>query len=284
MQVKCEYCGSMIDDKLESCPNCGAPNTNMVRTADQTPRTIEQLKKWYMDRHLPPQEITRFFIGMNYHGARAFGIYEENGRFIVYKNKEDGSRAIRYEGTDEAYAVNEIYLKLKSEILNQKARNGANRSASYRSGRSYHRKSASEQVAEVVWPTLKKLGIVAIGTAVMLLIAGPPEKPAYYKYNDTVYCSYDDNYYVYDDTDADYSHINYTSLPEELQLNPDEYYFDTDGGEWDSSYSFMDSDYYDTYIRSEEEDDYDYSSSDRDYDWDSDSDWDSGDSDWGSDW
>lgn len=28
---------------------------------------------------------------------------------------------MRYQGTDEAYAVNELYLKLKDEILNQKA-------------------------------------------------------------------------------------------------------------------------------------------------------------------
>ena len=41
--------------------------------------------------------------------------------FIVYKNKADGTRAVRYKGTDEAYAVNELYLKLKDEILNQKA-------------------------------------------------------------------------------------------------------------------------------------------------------------------
>ena len=50
--------------------------------------------------------------------------YKDNsGNFVVYKNKANGQRAIRYKGNDESYAVNEIYLKLKETILNQKARN-----------------------------------------------------------------------------------------------------------------------------------------------------------------
>ena len=31
-----------------------------------------------------------------------------------------GERAIRYQGVDEAYAVNELYQRLKSEIADQK--------------------------------------------------------------------------------------------------------------------------------------------------------------------
>ena len=102
MEVKCEYCGSMIDDKLEKCPNCGAPNEHMKRMVNGTPKTIAELADWYKARKLPPYETTRFFIGINYKEPRAFGIYEENGEFIVYKNKDDGSRAIRYQGKDEA--------------------------------------------------------------------------------------------------------------------------------------------------------------------------------------
>lgn len=119
----CKYCGSYINDTDERCPNCDAVNQDYKRVSDGTPRTIEELKKWYEDRKLPPEETTRFFIGKNIKSPRAFGIYEENGRFIVYKNKSNGSRAIRYEGRDEAYAVNELYLRLKEEILNQKKNN-----------------------------------------------------------------------------------------------------------------------------------------------------------------
>ena len=64
----------------------------------------------------------RFYIGENYKLPKAFGIYQDeaSGDFIVYKNKADGTRVIRYQGGDEAYAVNEIYLKLQSEALRQK--------------------------------------------------------------------------------------------------------------------------------------------------------------------
>lgn len=123
MQIKCEYCGSMIEETAVKCPYCGAANQAVKRTADHTPKTIAELQQWYQDRHLPPYETTRFFIGINYTKPKAFGIYQDGDKFIVYKNKANGERAIRYQGTDEAYAVNELYLKLKDEILNQKALN-----------------------------------------------------------------------------------------------------------------------------------------------------------------
>ena len=113
----------MIEETADKCPFCGATNNAVKRTADKTPKTIAELQQWYQDRHLPPYETTRFFIGINYKKPKAFGIYQDGDQFIVYKNKANGERAIRYQGTDEAYAVNELYLKLKSEILNQKANN-----------------------------------------------------------------------------------------------------------------------------------------------------------------
>ena len=122
-KVKCDYCGSYINEIDEKCPSCGAVNQAHKRVADGTPKTIEELKTWYKERGLPPEYVTRFFIGQNIKAPKVFGIYEENGMFIVYKNKSDGTRVIRYQGTDEAYAVTELYLRLKEEILNQKSLN-----------------------------------------------------------------------------------------------------------------------------------------------------------------
>ena len=70
-----------------------------------------------------PLEEMRTFIGEDYKGAKAFGIYkdESDGTFVVYKNKEDGTRAVRYKGSDEAYAVNELYQKMKERVAVQKA-------------------------------------------------------------------------------------------------------------------------------------------------------------------
>ena len=85
------------------------------------PKTIEELKD-YCNRNGLLASKTRFFIDYDYRGAKAFGIYkdEETGEFVVYKNKADGSRAERYRGTDEEFAVVELYDRLQSEITNQK--------------------------------------------------------------------------------------------------------------------------------------------------------------------
>ena len=88
MQVKCEYCGSYIEESEEFCKQCGAVNPNFKRAIDGIPKTIAELKKWYEQRNLPPKEVTRFFIGENFKGPRAFGIYEENGEYIVDKEIE----------------------------------------------------------------------------------------------------------------------------------------------------------------------------------------------------
>lgn len=124
-QVFCTQCGAAIAPTDERCPQCGAVNDNFKRAQNLTPKTIEELKQWYAARNLPPEEKTRFFIGKDYRGAKAFGIYQDaGGDFVVYKNKSDGSRAVRYKGRDEAYAVNEIYTKLRETIQTQKTRPG----------------------------------------------------------------------------------------------------------------------------------------------------------------
>ena len=144
-KVKCDYCGSYINEIDENCPSCGAVNQAHKRVADGTPKTIEQLKIWYKERGLPPEYVTRFFIGQNIKAPKVFGIYEENGMFIVYKNKSDGTRVIRYQGTDEAYAVTELYLRLKEEILNQKSLNLEKRRFGNRPGPSVYNYDAPKK-------------------------------------------------------------------------------------------------------------------------------------------
>lgn len=313
MEVKCDYCNGNFDDTLENCPHCGAQNNHIRRMADATPKTIAELKQWYIDRKLPPYDVTRFFIGENYTKPRAFGIYEENGKFIVYKNKDNGERAIRYEGTDEAYAVNELYLKLKSEILNQKARNsgGGSRKKSTTKDKligfgSFLLMGAGIVLSAIVGGLLPALmiglGVTAVlfvvmcfskdGSALRKLkwpvylavflvtstIAFIPlhnySTPHYYMYDDTVYCNYHGSYYYYDS--YDYYPISYESLPTSFTENKADYEYNWKDDEWGDNYDFTSSDYYAENFSS---------SSDSSYDWDSGSDsWDSGGSDWSSDW
>ncbi|MCR4670630.1 MAG: hypothetical protein K5643_05500 [Saccharofermentans sp.] len=118
MKVLCDYCGKPIDETLASCPECGAVNKHMLRSGNQVPKTIEELQA-FVEEHNIPVDRMRFFIGIDYQEPRAFGIFKrpDNQNCIVYKNKSDGTRIIRYEGADEAYAVNEIYQKMKAEYL-----------------------------------------------------------------------------------------------------------------------------------------------------------------------
>ena len=141
-------------------------------------------------------------------------------------------------------------------------------------------------------PVLIAIGVI-IG--VIGLIFAP--KPTYYKYDNTVYCLYDKEYYEYDEGKGDYHSISEDNLPPALLKDLDEFKFDDDSSSWNSDYSFKDSDYYNTYIYKsdsgsnssdyddddDDDDDY-YNSYDSDDYWDSGDSWDSGYSDWDSDW
>ena len=69
-----------------------------------------------------PLEKMRFFIGENRKEPKCFGVYqdESTGNWIVYKNKADGTRAVRYEGPDEARAAQEIWNKIGDEVKHRK--------------------------------------------------------------------------------------------------------------------------------------------------------------------
>ena len=110
-----------MSDTDAKCANCGASNSH-VKAPSSAPRTIAELQNWYVSQKLPSEDITRFFIGKDYKGARAFGIYKNptSGAIVVYKNNTEGKRIVHYEGGDEAYAVNEIYVKLKEAIAKNK--------------------------------------------------------------------------------------------------------------------------------------------------------------------
>lgn len=267
MKVRCEYCGNYLLDTEDVCPHCGAPNEHQQRSGSGVPKTIEELKRFCAARSLPLAKM-RFFIGQDYREPRAFGIYrDEEGLFVVYKNKADGSRAVRYRGTDEAYAVNEIYQKLKTEIANQRQ---------YRADRGSTRSGGGGRKSG---PTLTAILIVILAlsfiiTTLFSIIRGSRPGNGYYSYNGSTYYNQNDVWYGYDDS-------SYGWLPvvvdEELSDNASEYYsssyYSSDYGVED----FSDSSYY---VEPDYDSDWD---DDDDWDWGG-SDWDSGSTDWDSDW
>lgn len=221
-----------------------------------TPRTIEELKAWYAAHNLPPEEITRFFIGRDIKEPRAFGIYAEDGQFIVYKNKADGSREVRYHGPDEGYAVNELYLRLKQEIAAQKEKQ-------------------PDRKTEPLTPQEKRaagllMALAALGAAALLFfgIRSALKEPnrGYYQYLDRwyYYNLSTENWYLYLDE------WQPVTVERELQDHWQSYYVNReltrDMGVTDISLTEF------------------YSTTDSSSSWDSSDSWDSWDTDWDSDW
>ena len=258
---KCEYCGSMIKSSEQTCPHCGAPNTNYIAPDERRkitqPKTIEELQMYCANRGMPLYKM-RFFIGENTHEARAFGIYRKsNGEVVVYKNKDDGSRAIRYEGPDEAYGVNEIYQKLLSEIAMRQG-GGA--------------KPVQNKPARTAMLIFIVVLCACIAGSCAACVACTPDN-GYYDYNGDLYY-YSNDWYRWDSNANDWSYAPYVAGTD-LDNNYRSYESDNSAYQSYGASSFTDSDYYTDYSSSSDS----YSS---DYDtWDS---WDSGSTDWGSDW
>ena len=276
MKVKCDYCGSFIEDTDETCPNCGAVNSHLMRSADGVPKTIEELKAFAKAKNLPLEEM-RFFIGIDYKEPKAFGIYEDSdGNFIVYKNKGDGTRAERYRGKDEAYAVNEIYQKMKTEVQIRREKNGASRTAA-------SKKEETEfgaflyYLKKLLKPLIPAIILVVVGVICLCISNKMPDK-GYYNYNGSYYYCLGSDWYRYGD-----GYWYSTSVDDELSRNYSSYY---DGTEYENGYGytdFEDTDYYSSYMESSSSynDDWD---GDNGGDWDYGGNWDAGDTNWDTDW
>ncbi|MBQ7679843.1 MAG: hypothetical protein IJT34_08335 [Butyrivibrio sp.] len=278
MKIQCDYCGNTYEDTLPECPKCGGPNKSH-NDGDVQPRTIEQLKQWYKDRKLPPEEVTRFFIGKDIREARAFGIYKDpdTGAFIVYKNKDNGERAVRYQGKDEQYAVNELYQKLKDEIVHQKA-NVASKNAAQEQVREQERQQKEKRNRfKVATVTAIVTFLISISVLSPILSRLFPTNNGYYLYNNQTYYQYDSNWFYYDSNVGEWFKTNDYDVylpPEVASADHNSSYYQ--GYDWNPNLNvsdWNDSAYYE-----------EYHSSDSSYDWDSNDSWDSDTTDWGSDW
>ena len=279
MKIKCEYCEQMIEDTDPQCPYCGAINEHVKRGASEVPTTIEELKS-FCAAHNMPLEKMRFFIGEDYKGARAFGIFQDgNGDFVVYKNKDNGQRAVRYKGKDEAYAVNEIYQKLKAEVLDRKggqrnASQPAQRPQPVRKNNQRRRKKGTSGIGI-------GLTIFFICLVIIILLSDSGPSSGYYSYNGNTYYNQNGSWYMYDSGLDDWT-SDFT-VPDELNddKSAGDYYQSISYSDDMGAADFQESDYY---VETSSYDDDDW---DSDSDWDSGSDWDSWDSgstDWDSDW
>ena len=265
---QCPYCGSTVTSNEKFCGNCGAPNEGYIADTKRQiflPKTIDELKEYCAERGMPLLKM-RFFIGEDYRRPKAFGIYRDGNEFVVYKNKANGERAVRYRGPDEAHAVNELFLKLLDEChhrgiypdgkLPEPSRGGARR-----------RSRMSTGMKAVLIAMVFFFGLTAVLAAFSMV---QHRKDGYYSTGDTLYYRYGSSWYMdsgYDDW------VETDSFPAD---DYGSYYVGNSYNDsWDGS-DFMESDTWDSLQDSGSDSD-----SDWDYDYD---DWDSGDTDWDSDW
>lgn len=317
MKSKCQYCDSYVAQEQERCPSCGGINPNYKRNSNGQPQTINDLKEWYRAHNLPPEDTTRFYIGKNVKQAKAFGIFKDSdNNFVVYKNKADGTRAERYRGNDEAFAVNEIYQKLKETIATQKSnpvnaqykqnnnsanrnsanntrnRNNSNYNSNY-NNRNYSQTYSNNKSGS---PLSKVRTYIAVITAMFLcyccgrFVNSIPDN-GYYRYMGKYYYNQNGDYYVYDSWEETWNY--YDDDPPFTDESYKDYLIDKTYAEGYAYSDFTDSEYYtppssgSSYTYYDDDDDSWWGSSwdDDDDDWDSGWDtYDSWDSDWGSDW
>ncbi len=269
---KCRFCGGAVRSDERNCPQCGGANENYVADTPRTvflPKTIDELKEYCSERGMPLLRM-RFFIDENYQQPRAFGIYRDGNDFVVYKNKSDGSRSVRYRGPDEAHAVNELFLKLLEECHNRgiypdgkpATRSASTGSTATRSTYGTRKSSKSPKILLYILLGLFLLGLI-IGIA-----NRDRHKRGYYRLPNKT------GIYYHIGSDWYYS-SGYTwyevSTPAASDTVDDYYLGNTFNSGWGVS-NFSNSDAYRDYQ------DRNSSSSD-DYD-----DWDWGDTDWDSDW
>lgn len=186
-------------------------NLDEIVIPEAIPKTIEELKKWYRDSGLPGEEITGFYIGKDYKFPKVFGIYLDldSLNYIVYKNKSDGTRAIRYEGQDEEYAVKEFFTRLVQEIENQK-------NNQYNDDQSNNDESPKSR-------NHFNVKVCSILIIILLAVFG-----IFFEIQSQKNTGYSDTYYDYYDDDYDY----------------DDYDYDDDSSSsWDSSSTDWDSDW-----------------------------------------
>lgn len=251
----------MIDETGDHCPHCGAPLSGANRTSSEQPKTIEELKAWYVAHHLPPEEITRFFIGKDIKDPKAFGIYKnEVGDCVVYKNKSTGERAVRYQGADESYAVNELYQRLKAEIVDQKANHPVMDPQPLPNKKQKRKKGCLITIA------------VFFILGILMAIFDNSAPNGYYHYQGKEYYHQGSSWFYYDGATDDWYKTN-----EKIKITDDnakDYRSYHHSGK-----DFEQSSWYDAGSHSDD------AGWDNDSDWDSSDDsWDSGSTDWDSDW
>lgn len=286
MAEKCKICLSELAEGVNYCINCGAER------GAYEPKTIDELRAYCEARKMPLDKM-RFFLGVDYKEPKAFGVYEDvDGSFVVYKNKADGTRAVRYSGPDEAFAVRELFIRMQQEVNNQRQKSArakseirgyVDRSVGAGGGSRKREKQKRRGLPEWAVCLLVMLTITAISVTFWLLIKFREPDSGYYSYRGDYYYNSGGSWYIFDDAEDRWARSDEI---EDLSKNFKSYYAGYDYRDDYGIEDFSDSEFYHAPSSYSYDDDYGY---DYDYDYDSSDDWsyddwDSDYTDWDSDW
>ncbi len=283
---QCPGCGAPVEESWSHCAQCGlelgggrfeqltftdgaGPSPEPITR----PTTVAELRQYCAERSMPLEKM-RFFIDEDYRQPKAFGIYRDGDRFVVYKNKADGSRAVRYQGPDEAYAVNELYQKLLSECHNRgiypenfgqpggMRNRGASDAGTNGSGTRFGGSGRGTMSAKTKAILIAVVAVIAVATLVFSFFSH--RNDGYYRRNGGYYYRSGWTWYTVSDMSDGWYH---TSVADDFADTAD-FLGDRYSGDWGI-----------TDVRQS-----DIWESDNDSGSDTWSDWDSGGTDWGSDW
>ena len=213
--VRCTFCDNLMSETDLNCPFCGTPNNSVRGSAPVAPQTVYELRMFAETVGISLERL-HFHLGEDYKGRCAFGIYkdEKTGNYVVYKNKDNGKRAIRYNGPDEAYAVNELYQKLKERIALYKKDPNHDPVDIYRKPRN--------NPLDRITPGMVGIFILVFGTVCMILYLLMGIKAGYPSNSGGSGSSY--RYESDYDNDSDYSYSDYDSD------------YGSDSGDWSSDW------------------------------------------------
>ena len=263
-------------------------------------------------------------MGEDSNAPKVFGVFRDtDGNFVVYKNKADGQRTVRYRGPSETAAVDELYHKMV-ELLAQQIDAQKNRTAETRRIKSHwgtaspRKQSHTNRRPNAV---AKKIAVCYLFIVLFVVACWQLPRARRANYPQTGYYIYENKYYYYRDSwyqyDDGWVYVPRTALDGTFSQEYRDYYYgsavdsvgndvpafdggrdDTmpdpnrseageDGQDWAYVY-----DWDDDHNREDNNDWYDDRNDDNgrddnddwgDDDWDDDWDWDD-DVDWDSDW
>lgn len=218
--------------------------------------SIDEFKKVFEDFGIE-EDKTKFYLGKYHLSPKAYGIYQIDDDYIVYKIKNNGDTTIRYKGPNEQIACKELYTKFLQEVSKRK---GLSKKYNPYHDDNYAPVNDRNEIEKALAKRQSRnilififVAFLLIDGAILLYKKNHPEVPqtTYYQHDNNYYKNYNNNWYYWDDTLNDW-YIFYPSYSEyneydDITDSDDNYYYDYGEGYDDYDYYDYDFDFSDSY-------------------------------------